>query len=253
MGKLGTKVALITGASSGIGRAVAILFAEEGAKVAVADYIPEGGKETVNTIEGAGGEATFIEADIAKAADVKRMIKATVDAYGRIDILHNNAGINAPIVSIADTTEEQWDQVIDTDLKGAFLGTKYVIPVMLERGGGVIINTASIMGLGAEIYMMPYCVAKAGVIMLTKATSVEYFKQGIRANCICPGFITTAMTDPWSPMIDIDKSPPGAWGRPEDIARVALFLASDDSAYVSGAALAVDGGYVAELIVPLKG
>jgi len=252
MGKLSDKVALITGSGAGIGRATALLFAEEGARVAVADYVSQAGEETVEIIKKNGGEAIFIQADVTRSADVERMIKTTVDACGRIDILHNNAGINSPIASIADLTEEQWDQVIDTDLKGVFLGTKFVIPVMLQQGGGVIINTSSVMGRNAEIYMMPYCAAKAGVIMLTKATSVEYFKQGIRANCICPGFISTAMTEPWAAMVDVEKMACGVWGKPEHIARAALFLACDDSAYVSGAALVVDGGYSAELIVPLK-
>jgi NAD(P)-dependent dehydrogenase (short-subunit alcohol dehydrogenase family) len=252
MGRLDDKVALITGAGSGIGRAVALLFAEEGAKIAVADYVPDAGEETVGMIKKNKGAAIFIQADVSQSSDVKRMIKATVDTYGRIDILHNNAGINSPVVSIVDLTEEQWNQVIDTDLKSVFLGTKFIIPVMLKQGGGVIINTSSVMGQDAEIYMMPYCVAKAGVIMLTKATSVEYFKQGIRANCICPGFITTAMTDPWAPVIDVEKMACGVWGKPEDIAQAALYLACGDSAYVSGAALVVDGGYSAECIVPLK-
>ncbi len=252
MCRLNGRVALITGAGAGIGRAVATLFAAEGARVAVADCMQSSGDETVDIIAKAGGEAIFVRADVTRSADVRNMIQSTADAFGRIDILHNNAGINSPIKTIADMSEEEWDAVIDTDLKSTFLGTKYAIPVMLKQGGGTIINTASFMGLGAQAYMSSYCVAKAGVIMLTKATSAEYHKQGIRANCICPGFIMTAMTGPWAQMVDMEKAPPGTWGKAEDIAQAALFLASDDSSYMSGAALVVDGGYSAEWIVPLK-
>lgn len=253
MGKLDDKVAVITGAGSGIGRAVVILFAAEGAKVAVADCVPAGGQETVSTIEKAGGEAMFIEADVSKSADVQRMIDTTVEAYGRIDILHNHAGINSPIGLMADTAEEAWEQVMDTNVKSVFLGIKYVVPVMLKQGGGVIINTASIMGMSAQKFLSTYCVSKAAVMMITRAASADYFEQNIRVNCICPGFIETPMTEQWLPMVDMAKTPAGRPGRPEDIARAALYLACDDSAYVTGAALAVDGGYSAEWIVPLKG
>ena len=252
MGKLDDKTAVITGASSGIGRAVATLFAEEGARVAVADCMPEGGNETVDIIKKAGGEATFIQADVSRSADVQRMIDTTVESYGRIDILHNHAGINSPIGLMADVTEEAWDQVIDTNVKGVFFGTKYAVPVMLKQGGGVIINTASIMGMSAQKFMSAYCVSKAAIIMLTKAASADYFAQNIRVNCICPGFIETPMTDQWLPMIDMVKTAPGRPGKPEDIARAALYLASEESSYVSGAALTVDGSYSAEWIVPLK-
>lgn len=252
MGKLDGKVALITGAGSGIGRATALLFAEEGAKVAVADRAPAGGQETARMIKDSGGEAIFIEADVSKAADVERMVKTTADTYGRIDILYNHAGINSPIAPIAELTEEDWDLVLNTNLKSVFLGTKYTIPVMLKQGGGIIINTASIMGMCAQTYISPYCASKAGIILFTKATSVEYSKHNIRANCICPGFITTPMTDPWLPAVQMDHTPPGKAGEPENIAKAALYLASDDSAYVTGSSLVVDGGYSAEWAVPLK-
>ena len=253
MGKLDGKVTLITGAGSGIGRATALLFAEEGAKVVVADYAAEGGEETVRLIAEAGGQAIFVHVDVTSEEDVRRMVATAVDSYGRIDILHNNAGINSPIAPITEISEEDWDRVLDTDLKGTFFGTKHVVPLMLQQGGGVIVNTASIMGMGAQVYMSPYCAAKAGVILLTRATSAEYFKQNIRANCICPGFIATPMVEPWMPMIDIERTPPGQAGQPANIARAALYLACDDSAYVTGAALIVDGGYSAEWMVPLKG
>jgi len=252
MGKLDDKVALITGSGSGIGRAVATLFAEEGARVAVVDCVPEGGNETVSMIQKGGGEAMFIQTDVSKSAEVQHMIDTTVAAYGRIDILHNHAGINSPIGLMADVAEEAWDQVIDTNVKGVFLGIKYAVPVMLKQGGGVIINTASIMGISAQKFMSAYCVSKAAVIMLTKAASADYFDQNIRVNCICPGFIETPMTDQWLPVIDMAKTAPGRPGKAEDIARAALFLASEDASYVSGAALTVDGSYSAEWIVPLK-
>jgi NAD(P)-dependent dehydrogenase (short-subunit alcohol dehydrogenase family) len=252
MGKLDDKVAVITGAGSGIGRAVATLFATEGARVAVADCVPAGGNETVSIIQKAGGEAMFIQADVSTSADVRRMIDTAVATYGRIDILHNHAGINSPIGLMADIAEEAWEQVLDTNVKSVFLGIKYAVPVMLKQGGGVIINTASIMGMSAQKFMSAYCVSKAAVIMLTKAASADYFAQNIRVNCICPGFIETPMTDQWLPMIDMAKTAPGRPGEPEDIARAALYLACDDSSYVSGAALTVDGSYSAEWIVPLK-
>ena len=252
MGKLDGKVALITGAGSGIGRATALLFANEGAKVAVADRAPAGGQETARMIKDSGGEAIFIKADVSKAADVERMVKTTADTYGRLDILYNHAGINSPIAPIAELTEEDWDLVLNTNLKSVFLGTKYTIPVMLKQGGGIIINTASIMGMCAQTYISPYCASKAGIILFTKATSVEYSKHNIRANCICPGFITTPMTEPWLPAVQMDHTPPGKAGQPENIAKAALYLASDDSAYVTGSSLVVDGGYSAEWAVPLK-
>ncbi len=251
MGKLEGKVALITGAGSGIGRATAVLFAQEGAKIAVADFVAEGGEETVSLIKNSGGEAIFIEADVRKSIDVQQMIRTTVDTFGKLDILHNNAGVNT-ICLLAEVAEEEWDRVLDTNLKGAFLGTRYALPVMLEQGGGIIINTASIMGFNAQANVSPYCVSKAAIIMLTKATSAEYAKQDIRANCICPGFIDTPMTQPWESVVDIEKSPPGKYGQPEDVANAALYLASDDAGYVTGSAIVVDGGYAAEWVVPLK-
>jgi NAD(P)-dependent dehydrogenase (short-subunit alcohol dehydrogenase family) len=252
MGKLDDKAAVITGAGSGIGRAVATLFAAEGARVAVADCVPEGGNETVSMIQKDGGEAMFIQTDVSRSADVQRMIDTTVEAYGRIDILHNHAGMNSPIGLMADVAEEAWEQVMGTNVRSVFLGMKYAVPVMLKQGGGVIINTASIMGISAQKFMSAYCVSKAAIIMLTKAASADYFDQNIRVNCICPGFIETPMTDQWLPMIDMAKTAPGRPGKPEDIARAALYLASEESSYVSGAALAVDGSYSAEWIVPLK-
>ncbi len=245
MGKLDVKVALITGAASGIGRATALLFAKEGAKVAIADYAPEGGRETAKMIKEAGGEATFIEADVSKAADAERMVKTIVDTYGRIDIIFNNAGIMGPFARTAKTTEETWDLVVNTNLKGVFLGSRYAIPVMLNQGGGVIINTGSFAGIDALTRLPAYTASKAGVIALSKAMAMEYGGRKIRVNCICPGGIYTQMTalpDGGEPPV-LPGQPLRRQGQPEDVAHAALYLASDDSSYVTGAILMVDGGY----------
>jgi NAD(P)-dependent dehydrogenase (short-subunit alcohol dehydrogenase family) len=246
MGKLDGKVALITGAGSGIGRASALLFAKEGAKVAVVDYVPEGGRETVKMIKKAGGEAIFIEADVSKAADAERMVKTTVDTYGRIDILFNNAGIMGPLARTAKTTEEQWDLVVNINLKGVFLGSKYAIPVMLNQGGGVIVNTGSTAGIGALPRLPAYSASKAGVIQLSKAMAMEYGGRNIRVNCICPGGIQTpiaAASGLTGEQTVLPGQPIRRVGQPEDIAHAVLYLASDDASYVTGATLIVDGGY----------
>jgi NAD(P)-dependent dehydrogenase (short-subunit alcohol dehydrogenase family) len=255
MGKLDGKVALITGAASGIGRATALLFTKEGAKVAVADYVPAGGQETVKMIQKAGGEAIFIEADVSRKTDVERMVKTTVNSYGRIDILYNNAGIGQRGVSMLETTEEEWDRVLNINLKGVFLGSKYVIPVMLDQGGGVIINTASIVGLVGLPGNPAYSVSKAGVIQLTKMMAAEYGRQNIRVNCICPGAIQTPMTEATSIPTDayIRVQFLRRAGQPEDVARAVLYLASDDSSFVTGVALVVDGGWTVSPRMPRPG
>jgi NAD(P)-dependent dehydrogenase (short-subunit alcohol dehydrogenase family) len=253
MGKLDGKVALITGAGSGMGQSTAFLFAREGAKVGVVDYAPEQGKETVEMIQESGNEAIFIEADISKADNAERMVQTTVDTYGRIDILHNNAGISQRMVPTAETTEEEWNRVIDVNLKGVFLGSKYTIPVMLDQGGGVIINTASASGLGGWAGLGAYSASKGGVVILTKTMALDYAGQNIRVNCICPGFIHTPMMDRQLPKDPQAKqavttraqSPMGRIGRPQEIAQAALYLASDDSSFVTGAILVVDGGLIA--------
>ncbi|MFC2058306.1 SDR family NAD(P)-dependent oxidoreductase [Chloroflexota bacterium] len=251
MGKLDGKVALITGAASGIGRATALLFSEEGAKVAVADCVSDGGQETVRMVKEAGGDAIFIETDVSKAADVQRMIKTTMDTYGRIDILHNNAAIQGKLLPVEELTEEDFDSVIRINLRSVFLGSKYTIPIMLKQGGGVIVNTASVAGIiGLEV-MPAYCASKGGVVQLTKAMALKYAKQNIRVNCICPGGVETPMlgveipTDPEQRAALLDSVHGGRFIYPEEIARAALYLASDDSTSCIGAVLVVDRGLTA--------
>ncbi len=251
MSKLDGKVALITGAATGIGRATALLFAKEGAKVAVADCVTTEGQETVKLIKEAGGEAVFIEADVSKAADVERMVKTTVDTYGRVDILHNNAAIQGPRGPVEELTEEVWDSVINTNLKSVFLGTKYCSPIMLGQGEGVIINTASIAGIVGIAAMPAYCASKGGVIQLTKATALRYAKKNIRINCICPGTTETPMLELAIPAdvagreAFIQAHPGGRFIQAEEIARAALYLACDDSSSVIGAVLVVDRAFTA--------
>ncbi|NQT48585.1 MAG: glucose 1-dehydrogenase [Chloroflexi bacterium] len=251
MGKLDGKVALITGAASGIGRATAVLFAREGARVAVADLIPTGGQETVKIIKDAGGEAMFIQADVSRAAEAEKMVKTAVDTYGRIDILHNNAGIQGPFFPTADLPEEDWDKVINTDLKSAFLCSKYAIPVMQKQGGGVIVNTSSTAGVLGLPYVPAYCAAKGGIVQLTKSLALELIAQNIRVNCICPGGTFTPMMEGWMPPEGpereafIQNMPGGRPIQPEEIARAVLFLACDDSSAAVGTILAVDLGHSA--------
>ena len=255
MGRLDGKVALITGAGSGFGRASGILFAKEGAKVAVVDYVPEGGEETVRVIKEAGGEAIFVNADVSKTEDVKRMIRTTVDTYGKLDILFNNAGVAMGQVPLTETTEEQWNRDISINLTGVWLGMKYAIPEMTKRGGGVIISTASVAGFMAVLDVpVEYNVSKAGVIILTKVAAAEFADQNIRVNCICPGNCVT----PQCLNYNIERAVEGRevalrkmnamqligrMGRAEEIAQVALFLACDDSSFVTGEALVADGGH----------
>jgi NAD(P)-dependent dehydrogenase (short-subunit alcohol dehydrogenase family) len=249
MDRLKNRVALITGGASGIGRATCLLFAREGAKVMVADYAAEGGNETVRQIKAAGGDAAFVRADVAQSVDVQNMIATTVKTYGRVDILFNNAGIEGPSAKLANYKEEDWDRVIAIDLTAVYLGMKYVIPEMIKQGGGVIISTASVAGLVGFPGSGAYAAAKAGVINLTRMAALEYAEKNIRVNCICPGIIDTPMVDRvvgGRPKERVVKAEPiGRLGKPEDIANAALFLASDESSFATGAPFVIDGGYVA--------
>ncbi|HEY86436.1 MAG TPA: glucose 1-dehydrogenase [Dehalococcoidia bacterium] len=254
--RFNNKIVLITGGSSGIGHATALAFAQEVAKVVVADVVDNRDKETVKTIKDKSREVAFIKTDISKPTDVENMVKTTVETYGRIDILFNNAGIAGFPVRLAELSVKDWDRVIDINLKGVFLGSKYTIPVMLEQGKGVIINNASSSGITPIPRVSVYAAAKAGVIQLTKAMAIEYGGDNIRVNCICPGFIETPMTSIIIPPDSESRDYSHLWpltkpGNPEDIAKAALYLASDDSSFVTGTSLVVDGGWLAGTRLPL--
>lgn len=252
MNKLDGKVALITGASSGIGRATAILFANEGAKVVAVATNIERGEETVSLIKKQGGKAIFVRANVSKSKDVQNMVQAAVDKYGRLDVLFNNAGITGPVAPLHESREEDFDKVINTNLKGVYLGMKYGIPQMLQQGGGAIINTGSESALVGFSGLSAYCASKGGIIQITKAAAVEYAKQDIRVNCICPGGIQTPMLEGFiagsREVLEqfLQRYPMGRIGRPEEIAQTALFLASDDVGFMTGAIISVDGGAVAQ-------
>ena len=244
------KVALITGAGTGIGRTTAQAFADEGAKVVVADWAVEQGEETVDMIQKAGGEATFVKADVSKAAEVEHLVSTTVDTYHRVDVLFNNAGIDHPLNPIVELPEQDWDRVIAVDLKGVFLGIKYAVPAMITSGGGAIVSASSMCGLIGFTHMAAYNASKAGVISLTKTAALEYASNNIRVNCICPGSIDTDMvtrfrTGPyWESVASTRKPTPlGRKGTTDEIARLVLFLSSDDSSFITGAAVSIDGGY----------
>jgi 3-oxoacyl-[acyl-carrier protein] reductase len=244
--RLSNKVALITGAASGMGRASAILFAKEGARIAVVDMDGKGGQETVDTIKQNGGEAVFIQADVSKAADAERMVKVAVDVYGRLDILFNNAGCPMLPTPTDQLEEEVWDRIMNVNVKGIFLGAKYAIPFMKKQGGGVIINTGSISGVRPRPASNAYATSKGAAITLTKALAIELAPFKIRVNCINPVAAETAMlpklTPPGGDKALVQSIPMGRMAQAEDVAYAALYLASDEASMVTGIALGVDGG-----------
>jgi NAD(P)-dependent dehydrogenase (short-subunit alcohol dehydrogenase family) len=246
------KVALVTGASSGIGRATALVFAREGAKVVVADLNLVGGEETVQLVKAAGGEAVFVQTDVSQAASVEALVNTAVETYGRLDCAHNNAGVEGVLSRTAEQTEEDWEPVIRINLKGVWLCMKYEIPRMLQQGGGAIVNTSSGAGLIGVKRMPAYVASKHGVIGLTKTAALEYAKSGIRVNAVCPGVIQTAMvervTGKRPDVLDkmIAAEPVGRSGQPEEIAEAVVWLCSDAASFVTGHAMAVDGGAVAQ-------
>lgn len=251
-GKLNGKIAIVTGVASGIGHAAALIFAREGAKVVAADVTIEQGEATVRQIKDAGGEAIFVRCDIAKAVDTEALVAAAVKAYGRLDCAYNNAGIIGKLARTAEETEENFDRVIEIDLKGPWLCMKYEILQMLrQKGGGAIVNTASAAGLVGSHGMPAYAAAKHGVVGLTRTAALEYAKAGIRINAVCPGIVDTPMTQgivaKHPRMANASAAMPlGRDCRPEEIAEAAAWLCSDAASFVTGQAMAVDGGLTAQ-------
>ncbi len=253
--KLDGKVALVTGGTRGIGYATALLFLKEGAKAAITGRTRKHGDEALTELKGKGfSDVTFIQGDVSESAGAERMIQATLRQFGQLDILVNNAGIWFTGTA-EETTEADWDRVVDINLKGIFLCSKYALP-HLRKTKGVIVNVASADGLVAEPRGVAYCASKGGVVLLTKAMALDHAKEGIRVNCVCPGDVMTPMLEqdqirsgmPRGEYLkeEAESHPMGRIGEPDEIAKTILFLATADSSFITGAALSVDGGYVAQ-------
>ena len=252
--RLSNKVALITGGTSGIGEATALLFAKEGARVAITGRNEKHGHEITASILESGGEAIFIRTDVRKAAECERSVEETVKKFGTLDILFNNAGIFYPHTTL-DCSEEEWDLQIDINLKGTFLMSKFALPTMIAQRSGVIINNSSGWGIVGGDAAIAYCASKGGVVLLTKAMAIDHGRQGIRVNCICPGDVDTPMLpedarmrgQKWEDYLaGCSNRPLGRIGTSDEIAKAALFLASDDSSFMTGTTLVVDGGGTAD-------
>jgi NAD(P)-dependent dehydrogenase (short-subunit alcohol dehydrogenase family) len=253
--RLANKVALITGAGSGIGRATALLFAPEGAKVVAQDVNADAAQETVQLITKTGGEAVSIGGDVTSSADADAMVKKAVDTYGRLDVLFNNAGIWLG-GTLLDISEDDWDRTMDVNVKGMYLVSKYAVQQMMRQQGGSIINAAAVAALRGSPMSAAYSASKGAVLLLTKCMALDFGRYGIRVNCICPGVIDTQMADQlltYRSLGDDDRKQAlletyeerhtvGRFGQPEEVAKVVLFLASDEASFVSGAAWPVDGG-----------
>jgi NAD(P)-dependent dehydrogenase (short-subunit alcohol dehydrogenase family) len=243
--QLAGKVALVTGGASGIGRASALAFAAAGAAVVVSDIVPHGGQEVVRLIGEAGGAATFVQADVAQAADVAALMNHIVERYGRLDYAHNNAGIEGRMLPFLDYPDEVFDRVIAVNLRGVWLCMKAEVPLMLAQGGGAIVNTASVAGLKGTAEQSAYNTSKHGVIGLTRCLALEFGHRGVRVNAVCPGGIDTPMLErAYSPerIASYAARQMGRLGTPEEVARVVVWLCSDAASFVTGAALPVDGG-----------
>ncbi len=250
-GQLQDKVVLVTGGGSGIGRATSLLIAKAGAKVMIADYVPESAERTVKMIKDSGGTANCVATDVSVPKQVEAMVAKTVETYGRLDCAFNNAGIEHKIVDTVTVTEDVFDRVIAINLKGVWLCMRAEIPQMLKQGGGTIVNTASGAGLVGVEGLSAYNASKHGVVGLTKTAALEYAQKNIRVNCVCPGLINTPMV---ARMIDsggmdeqvfVAAEPVGRMGQPEEIGAGVLWLLSDAASFVTGHSMSIDGGYVA--------
>lgn len=245
MARLKDKIAVITGSGKGLGEAIALLFSREGAKIVVFDIDEPAGRETVEQIQEQGGEAIFVHGDVSNPDDAVRLINAAVDAYGRVDVLVNNAGIHVDR-TVADTTEEEWDQILGVNLKGVFLCSKAAIPQMRRQGSGNIICISSISGLIGQLNQAAYNASKHGIIGLVRCMAYDHAQENIRANAICPGVMNTPLVAsvpeehiaPYRKTSLLER-----FAEPSEVANAALFLASDESSYVTGSAMVVDGGY----------
>jgi NAD(P)-dependent dehydrogenase (short-subunit alcohol dehydrogenase family) len=252
--KLAQRVAVITGAGSGIGRAMALRFASEGARILAADVNAAAAEATADAVRERGGEAAPFAVNVVEPEQVRLMVERARDRFGRIDILCNNAGIGST-TTVVDEDPEQWDWVMAVNVKSVFLGCKYAIPVMLEQGGGVIINTASVAGMVGIVNRAAYSASKGAVIALTKQVAIDYVERNIRVNCLCPGTVDS----PWVGRLLAQsdnaaemrrsleaRQPMGRLGTPEEVAGAALYLASDDAAFITGTGLVIDGGWTAK-------
>jgi NAD(P)-dependent dehydrogenase (short-subunit alcohol dehydrogenase family) len=257
MGRLDGKVALITGGASGMGKVASQLFAREGAKVVLSDVAEEAGEAVAAAIRDGGAQAAYVHADVSRASDAEAMVRFTVDTFGGLTVLYNNAGVFPERDgSVTETPEEVWDLTIGINLKGVYLGCRYGIPAMIQSGGGSIVNVASFVALmGAATPQIAYTASKGGVLSMTREIAVEFARRGVRANSLCPGPIETPLlqellSDPDRRQRRLVHIPMGRFGQAEEIANAALFLASDESSYMTGTALVVDGGITAAYVTP---
>jgi NAD(P)-dependent dehydrogenase (short-subunit alcohol dehydrogenase family) len=247
-GSFAGKVAFVTGAANGIGRAAALAFAREGASVVVADISEQGNQETARMVEGLGGRALAVRCDVTRAEDVKAALDKAVETFGRLDFAFNNAGSEQPITATADLTEEEWDRVVAINLRSVFLCMKYEVPLMLKQGGGAIVNTSSGAGVKGFAGQAAYAAAKHGVVGLTRSAALDYAKSNIRVNAVCPGIIDTPMMQRITEGTSegrqrvIAQEPVGRMGDPEEIAAAVVWLCSDAAAFVVGHAMVIDGG-----------
>jgi len=248
--RLEDKVCIITGGGSGMGRVAAELFAREGAKVVVAEVTEEAGQDTARTVTEAGGQATFVRADVSNEAEARAMVDHAITTFGRVDVLYNNAGIMpAADHSVIDTDVATWDKVMAVNVRGVFLGCKYAIPHMVEQGSGSVINIASFVALlGCSVPQDAYTASKGAILSLTRSLAVQFGPNGVRSNAICPGPVETLLLLDWlvkdeeAKRIRLARNPTGRFGKPEEIVAMAVYLASDESRWTNGASLVVDGG-----------